>query len=208
MKLHEYIPEITYSHEKHVVDFQNAIQLPFDDLQQVYDDFLKQLSPTTATWGLAYYEKEYGVRAKYKESIEERRSALLAKMRGVGTTTKEMVENVANSFYQGEVEVVEETDEYLVIINFVSEIGIPPNIESLKAVLKEIIPAHLNIEYVILYNTHDFLSQFTNDQLSQFTHQELRVKKFGFNSYNLLKKYTHKDIGKYRHKQLMMEVLE
>ena len=74
-------------------------------------------------------------------------------MRGTGTTTVAMIQNVSESFVNGEVAVVEHNDQYRFDIEMLSVIGIPPNMEDLKAVIEEIKPAHLDYRIIIKYNT-------------------------------------------------------
>ena len=63
------------------------------------------------------------------------------------------MQNVSESFVNGEVAVEEHNDEYRFDIVMLSVIGIPPNMEDLKRAIEEIKPAHLAYEIIIKYNT-------------------------------------------------------
>lgn len=209
MRLPEYIPYITYSGEKHVADFQSAVDTVWQKAIEDFDDFLLQLSPVTATWGLKFYENEYGIKVNEKKPIEERRSHLLAKMRGVGTTTVEMVKRIADSFYNGEIEVEEHNSGYWFEVKFISDVGIPPNLQDFYAVIEEVKPAHLGIEYYILYNIHQYLSAYTHRELRHYTHEELRKRKLDhvpLNTHNHISKYTHDRLKEYTHNQVTEDI--
>ena len=87
--------------------------------------------------------------------LATRRSMLMAKLRGAGTTTEALVRNVAESFTYGEVDVLGDYPNYTVKITFIGEKGIPANLNALKRALREIIPAHLAVEYIFTYLTWD-----------------------------------------------------
>lgn len=85
--------------------------------------------------------------------IEERREVIIAKLRGSGTTTLQLVKDVASAFAYGEIQVTEVNEIYTIKIKFIGEKGIPLNLEGLKKALREIIPAHLDIKFEFTYTT-------------------------------------------------------
>jgi len=66
-------------------------------------------------------------------------------------TTVAMIQSVAESFSNGDVEVTELSERYRVGIKFVGNIGTPPNMDDLTAALREIMPAHLGWDYRYMY---------------------------------------------------------
>lgn len=152
-----------------------------DDYAAAMADVVAQAFVPTATWGLDLWERKLGIKTDYRLSIEERRSTIMAKLRGIGTVTVALVRAVAESYANGQVAVmdspygytydlfrhVEGPPPYTVIIRFVDQFGIPPATEALKRALREIIPAHLAIEYEYLYLYWDILDAqaLTWDQL-------------------------------------------
>ena len=122
---------------------------------------------------VAIYERIFGI--KTFGDLETRRSMLIAKLRGAGATTKELVKNVAESFTYGEVAVIQEYEQYTVRIKFISEKGVPKNLEALRHSLREIIPAHLDIRFEFTYTTWgEHLAKTWND-LFRSTWNEARV---------------------------------
>lgn len=152
MNLLKLLPE-DYPRSSAVVELQKALEKLGTSAEEDVSDLLNQFFLDTATWGLSCWEKVYGVASDTTKSLAVRRSAVRAKMRGMGTTTVELVQNVSESFVNGEVAVEEHNDEYRFDIVMLSVIGIPPNMEDLKRAMEEIKPAHLAYEIIIKYNT-------------------------------------------------------
>ena len=121
------------------------------------DDLIKQCFIDTATWGLIYWEKEYGITTNLNYSYEERREIVKAKKRGQGTCTKALIKNVAESFSGGECNVIENTAPWTFTIQFVGVKGIPRNMEGLKNAIDEIKPAHLVYNFQYTYTSWDYL---------------------------------------------------
>ena len=208
MKLMDFIPEIAYNNEPHIQVFQDAIDKQVTAIQLARDDFLLQARTSTATsWGMANYERDWGLTVDEHKSIDQRLAAWRAKRRGVGTTTVAVIENIAESFYNGDVDVIEHKKEFWLEIIFKSYTGVPPNMQDLQFAIEDVIPAHMEVIYVVLFNTHDILRQFTHDQMSQYTHDELRTIKFHVKTHNELAQYPHNQLANYTHNQIMLEVL-
>lgn len=171
--LMNYLPE-SYMESAEVVMIQNALQSEVDELWETRHDLLAQLDPRTATWGLDYWEKAFGIVPDQAKDIEYRRSLVVAKIRGNGTTTAALIKEVSESFSNGEVEVTEFPREYRLEIFFSGTMGTPPNMDDLAAVLDEIIPAHLEWAFVILYFSHSQMKAFTHGELAAYTHKSIR----------------------------------
>ena len=169
----DYLPE-NYSVSAETKAIQEAIQPELTALWEGRDSLLAQLHPSTATWGLDYWERALGLSTDHSKELEYRRTRVVAKLRGNGTTTAALIKNVAESFTNGEVDVAELYSEYKVEIRFVGTLGIPPNMEDLRAALEDIMPAHLAWEFVIYYRTQDMVRQYTHGELSAFQHQTIR----------------------------------
>lgn len=152
--------------------FQQGAQLIFDDLVAAQEEFVLQLDPTTATWGLGDWEAMLGITTDVSKNEEYRQSAIVAALRGSGTSTLATIQTLAASFENGEVEVIEIPGEYRIEIHFTSTVGTPPNLDDLTAALNAAIPAHLMCEYVIIYRTWAEVAESTwgdlTDQLSWY----------------------------------------
>jgi hypothetical protein len=116
-------------------------------------DVLAQFFIESATWGMARWERIFGVTVDEAKPIDQRRAVIKSKLRGVGTVTPALIKSVAESYANGEVNVTEHNATYTVTITFVSMLGIPPNIADLETAIRDTLPAHLTVEYVFRYLT-------------------------------------------------------
>lgn len=140
------------------------------------ENLLSQCFVQTATWGLVRWEEVYGIESNFSLSYEQRREILLAKMRGQGTTTVEMIRTAAVAFSGGEVEVIEDNTNYCFVVRFVGQYGIPRNMQAFKAMLEEIKPAHLGFSFEYRFVTWDELRPYIWDELKPYTWDGIRVK--------------------------------
>ncbi|SHH76191.1 hypothetical protein SAMN02745135_02002 [Caloranaerobacter azorensis DSM 13643] len=159
--------------------------LTMEELQSIIGTEIKKVSEglnktisecfiNTASDLLSRYEKIHGLTVDVSKPYEFRRERIKAKIRGTGTVTKQIIKEVASSYSNGEVEVIEDNENYRFIIKFVSTIGIPRNIADLKLTIEEIKPAHLTYTFEFTYRTHGELKNYTHEALSNYTHQTLR----------------------------------
>lgn len=114
-------------------------------------DWLEQLTIDTATWGLKYWEQAYGVTPQITDTVEERRGRVKAKMRSPQTVTAAMLENLTDSYINGQSVVTEQPRQHKVQIQFNGDYGIPSNLDSLTAALLEVLPSHVTYEYLYRY---------------------------------------------------------
>lgn len=111
------------------------------------DFTLEQLFPsTTSGWGLELWERAWGIPVDRTLSDARRRDRILAKVKGTGTTTLEVIRAIAESFSPYPVEVVEEAALYRFVIWYLGTIGEVENKEDLIAAINEVKPAHLDWE--------------------------------------------------------------
>lgn len=122
----------------------------------------KQLYIDSATWGLDVWEKAYNLTPGVNDTYTDRREVIKAKIRGQGTTTKQMLKNTAEAFSGGEVEITEHSAEYYFSIKFVGVKGIPQNMAGFLNMMEDIKPAHLGYEIDYSYTVWNFI-QGKND---------------------------------------------
>jgi hypothetical protein len=146
----EYLPSF-YHNSDVIKTFMESNGIEVDTLKAYVEDLSKNLYVKTATWGLDLFEEELGLTTDKSISYEERRERILAKKRGNGTTTKAMIKNTAEAFSGGEVEVIENFNDYSFVVKFVGVKGIPKNLTLFKNMIEEIKPAHLNYELAFTY---------------------------------------------------------
>lgn len=172
--LMKYLPWY-YQNSKVMKEIQSSISKEFCILDYYVKDLEKQFFIDTATWGLSIYEKELGLQTNMSLTYEERREIIKAKLRGHGTTTKEMIKNTAEAFSGGEVDVIEYPEESKFIVKFIGIKGIPRNMQGFIDMLETIKPAHLAYEFKYTYTVWNHLTNLTWGQANAMTWDELRV---------------------------------
>ncbi len=178
MKLIDLLPDF-YANSSQVLEIQGAFEHWSEALSAAKEDLFLQFNVESATWGLTIWEKALGLEIDVTKPYGYRRTRIMSKLRGSGTTTKAMINNVAESFSNGVVTVLEHSSENRFEIKFTGTLGIPPNMDDLTAALEEIKPAHLAYSYVYVYRLHSQLSAYTHAQLSSYTHETLRNGEMG-----------------------------
>ena len=163
-----------YAKSAQVVVLQEAINKWTEALDAAREDLFLQMHVATATWGLAVWEKELGLETNISHSLERRRERIESKLRGLGTTTKAMMQNVAESFSNGQVEIIEYNSEYRFEVKFTGTVGMPPNMDDLTAAIEEIKPAHLAYKYIYIYRTWSDVGHMTWQEAGAFTWGQLK----------------------------------
>lgn len=163
-----------YEDNTSMEELQSILSTGIKNLASSLNETIDQCFVNTATSLLSRYEKIYGIQVDVSKSNEFRRERVRAKIRGIGTVTKQMIVDVAKSYSNGEVEVIENPTNYSFAIKFVGTLGIPANMVDLALTIEEIKPAHLNFTFEYTYNTNNVLSAFTYAQLAAYTHEQLR----------------------------------
>lgn len=129
----------------------------FEALNGQIAEVLAQFFIDTATWGLANWERVCGLPVDESKPVGQRRSVIKSKLRGIGTVTVDLIKNVAESWYGGDVEVMEQSALYKVTVKFVSSYGVPENLADVEKALRDIIPAHLDLAFEFRFVTYDTL---------------------------------------------------
>lgn len=111
----------------------------------------------SVTWGssetrlIGYMEGKTWGELEY--DYETRRSAVLSRLRGFGPMTRSRIINMAKAYTGGSVKITEYPGEYRVEIEFTDVIGIPLGIDNLKQILREAMPAHIQLDFKYKYIT-------------------------------------------------------
>ncbi|MGP1568490.1 MAG: putative phage tail protein [Peptoanaerobacter stomatis] len=174
--LMHYLPKYWHS-IKEMIMLQESLGKEVGQLNCKLKDLFNQCFIETATWGLELWEKELNLQTNKNMLYSHRREIIKAKLRGTATTTKEMIENVASAFSNGEVKVIEHNDRYYFEIKFIGTKGIPSNMQGLKDILEEIKPAHLGIEYSYTFTLWRDVKKLTWADMfnSKKTWDEIRI---------------------------------
>lgn len=160
--LMHYLPDF-YQDIKEIKELQTVLGYEVGEVVYSTQDLLQQCFISTATWGLDRWEKVFGITTDKSKSYERRREILLAKLRGSGTTTKDMIKNVAIAFSGGEVNVIEYPREYRFVVQFIGVKGIPPNMAGLINAINEVKPAHLVYSFKYTYTIWNQLNMTWGD---------------------------------------------
>ncbi|CEP67896.1 Bacteriophage Mu, Gp48 [Moorella glycerini] len=123
----------------------------FDKLRQALDEVLDQFYVRTATWGLDRWEEEVGLPVTPDQPEVERQDKIISRLRGYGTATISVVKQVAEAYDKGAIDIVEDHAAYTITVHFVDTTGVPPNLDDLKAAVRTVVPAHLDILYEFNY---------------------------------------------------------
>lgn len=164
----------TYEDNTTMEELQGILSTDINGLAAKFGETVNECFVNTANRLLSRYEKIYGLQIDVSKSNEFRRERILAKVRGIGTTTKQMIKDTAAAYSNGEVEVIEDPANNKFIVKFVGTLGIPENMDALTLTIEEIKPAHLSYTFEYSFRRYEELAGYTHQQLSAFTHQELR----------------------------------
>lgn len=141
-----------------------------EQLMQKIQENINQFFIDTADKNLERWEKDLGIPISNEKDTLFRRSIIKSKLRGIGTVTVKLLENVAQSYEKGKIEVIE-NEECIVnnkcIIKFIDTLGAPPNLEDLKNAIEEIKPAHLIVEYEFKYLIINEVQKLTINEIQK-----------------------------------------
>ena len=146
MKLMEYLLE-KYGRSPETAAIQEALQPEVDALWTARDWLLEQLNPRTASGkGLKLWEDAMGVRPAAGDGLDQRRGRVIAKLRGMGVVTAELLKAVVESFPVSDVEVTECPRDNWVDLRY-SAAGMlpPPDAAGIINAILEILPAHIGL---------------------------------------------------------------
>jgi uncharacterized protein YmfQ (DUF2313 family) len=175
MDLINLLPPI-YDKNKTMKELQGVLSDEVNKLASNFDKTIDQCFVDTATDLLSRYEKIYGLSVDVTKSNTFRRERIKARAKGIGTVTKKMLEEVAASYSNGDVEVIENFEDYSFIVKFVGVKGIPANMADLTLTIEEIKPAHLAFTFEYTYNTWNDIEHMTWSEASAYTWNQLRVR--------------------------------
>ncbi|HEX2927750.1 MAG TPA: putative phage tail protein [Ruminiclostridium sp.] len=167
-----------YKKSPEVAGLQAAFENWTEALKAAKADLFLQFNISSSTaLGLMLWENALGLETDVTKSFEYRRSRVMSKLRGAGTTTKQMLKNVAESFSNGEVEIIEHNGESRFVVKFVGTLGVTPNINDLKAAIEEIKPAHLGFVFEYRYITWNDFEKY-NHSWDEWNSMNLSWDKF------------------------------
>lgn len=106
----------------------------------IWNDIVAQIHPQTATWGLDYWEEQYGIVTDKSKTIEQRRASFMAMKFNRPPMTPKRIEYMITSLTGLKCEVVENVAPNTFNVTMY---GGYPNIKSVFDTLAKKAPAHL-----------------------------------------------------------------
>lgn len=158
-------------------DLFNSIEMQVDigrkDISQ-YNTYTFIIDSTEET--ISRWEKFMELKPVDNYSLQDRIERVIYTIQAKGIFTPSFLKEQAKLFTNGEIEVIENFNDYHFIISFTSVIGIPPNMDNFKEMVDLNKPAHLTYEIRIRYRTWGELSPYTWGELEPFTWDEIYQK--------------------------------
>lgn len=140
--------------------FKSWLDTQSEEHKRIWTDIIdvwKQSYVNEATWGLSDWETFLGIPTDEKLSYTVRRAAIIAKMNGTQTVTKEFLERTINSFTSDKSSrVVDHPDQYSVDIYLPN--GGVLSFEEMDKAIRTFMPAHIGWRYI--YQTYVNGSQY------------------------------------------------
>lgn len=171
-EMFSYLPQYYETSRVMQADMQ-AKGSEMDLLYQALDETLEQFFVRTATWGLDFWEQELGIETDRLKPVEQRRAVVESKLRGAGKFSGRQVANVAEAYAGGKVDVTFQPEAWNFTVSFVDKYGLPPNLNDLKAVIEDIKPAHMTVEYRLRYLTIAEVERMTLSEMEQTRQDKL-----------------------------------
>lgn len=158
-------------------DLFNSIEMQVDigrkDISQ-YNTYTFIIDSTEET--ISRWEKFMELKPVDNYSLQDRIERVIYTIQAKGIFTPSFLKEQAKLFTNGEIEVIENFNDYHFIISFTSVIGIPPNMDNFKEMVDLNKPAHLTYEIRIRYRTWGELSPYKWKELEPFTWDEIYQK--------------------------------
>lgn len=158
---------VAYRTDKWVCDLLAAIQSLDDTQREQMLDITQQLFPGSMTWALAIEERDAGLPST--GTLEERRTALIARWRGSGKCDVDLIQRVCDSWKNGEISVGFAAG--VIVLTFVGAYGVPEAAElaALQEAVDRTIPCHLAVSYLYRYLLVREVDGMTLDELQGHT---------------------------------------
>lgn len=158
---------VAYRTDKWVRDLLAAIQSLDDTQREQMLDITQQLFPGSMTWALTIEERDAGLPST--GTLEERRTALIARWRGSGKCDVDLIQRVCDSWKNGEISVGFAAG--VIMLTFVGAYGVPEAAElaALQDAVEHTIPCHLAVSYLYRYLLVREVDGMTLDELQGHT---------------------------------------
>lgn len=137
-----------YRKDQWIIALDKATDFCSEKMRSDLEGLAGQSFSDTATWSLPMYERELKLTGSGGR-LEDRRAAVEAGWKRGGKVGIAEIQAAANSWRNGAVEV--DFQDGTIILKFVSEYGIPKDLNGFKNAIDIIKPAHLSIDYIFKF---------------------------------------------------------
>lgn len=181
MKLQELINKL-HKYERGSVfvnDLFSAIFIVIESVDKMVEEIKNEFFFDTITIGLKAYEKLLKIQPSVDATINERRSAIRAKWRANGKNTIKLIQDICNSWDNGEIEAHFISGK--IKLQFVGSYGIPTKdaLQALVNQIEEIIPAHIGYfwqyKFLLKKDIHHVLTKNQMQQLKKNKYCEVKT---------------------------------
>lgn len=122
---------------------------------------------------VANYERFMELDYKNGWSLQDRKDRIIYTLLSKNIFTPQVLKEQAKIFTNGEIEVIEDYENYSFTIKFTSIVGIPQNLDNFKNFIYINKPAHLNFSIEFRYNIHNQVAYLTHNSLKLKTHKAI-----------------------------------
>lgn len=148
-----------------LTDIDESLRIMIPDI-----DLVEQ-TRSSMTWALTEEEKNLGLIAMDDDDL--RRENVHAKwLSQFDVTGFDDIVRIAASFGNGEI--AADYTYPTMTITFISIYGEPKNLTNLKQAIRDVIPAHIAVNFVFIYMSHRSIGEYTHRQLHGYTHADIR----------------------------------
>ena len=151
---------------------------------------------------VANYERFMELDYKSGWSLQDRKDRIIYTLLSKNIFTPHVLKEQAKIFTNGEIEVIENYNDYSFIIKFTSVVGIPSNLDNFKNFIHINKPAHLNFSIEFRYNTHNQVAYLLHKNLKVKTHKEIYDTRLYEDSEVAGKYHKHIEINNFRNDEL------
>ena len=151
---------------------------------------------------VANYERFMELDYKNGWSLQDRKDRIIYTLLSKNIFTPQVLKEQAKIFTNGEIEVIENYNDYSFIIKFTSVVGIPSNLDNFKNFIHINKPAHLNFSIEFRYNIHNQVAYLLYNSLKVKSHKEIYDTRLYEDSAVIGKYHKHLEISNFKNDEL------
>lgn len=176
--LSDYLPQFMRKYNE-LEQIMNAEQPEIEDAWDGVGEVLSnQFVDTSTEYGISRWEKMLGITPYETDTLQERKFRVKANLlQQTPYTFPKLVKYLNEICGEGNFEMdfgpVYEGDQNLTLVVKLA-LEKQTEYDALVDLLNRILPCNIVRQTIVLWNTHETLSSFTNEELAEHTHDELR----------------------------------